>query len=163
MTLVNAAPYYQFNNEGMWDFFGIPISAIDEARDDANDLYGLLDSRVTTKAHFCLVEILLDPARLQYRLLTLVSTGLGNYKPIFTINPEDSYWEQLQALQAGFERDWAEVGHRGNPPVLYGLQRLDYGTMTWNSDEVPDIQKTICTKIPYQPPRSQKQHRISAD
>ena len=135
-TLMSAAPYYEFDNEGMWDFFGMPTSIIDE---DANDPYGLLGSQVTTKAHSRLVEILLEPARLQYRLLTLVSTGLDTYKPIFTTNPEDSYWGQLQALQAAFERDWTEAGHRGTPPVLYGLKRLDYGSITWNSDQVPTL------------------------
>ena len=38
----------------------------------------------------CIVDFLLEPARLQYRLTTLVDTGNEDYRPIFRTNPSDN-------------------------------------------------------------------------
>ena len=138
-TLEHAAPKYAFNNPRMEEFFGSQAYLGDEAflLPDANDPYGLLSSPTVTAAQTCLVDFLLEPARMQYRQLTLVWNKYGEYDPIFTTNPNDSYWQQLRALQSAFEQHWAEVGRTGHPPVLYGLLKLDYDSMTWNMDDVP--------------------------
>ena len=138
-TLEHAAPRYAFNNPRTEEFFGSPAYLGDEAflLPDANDPYGLLSSPTVTAAQTCLVDFLLEPARMQYRQLTLVWNEFGEYDPIFTTNPKDSYWQQLRTLQSAFEQHWAEVRRTGHPPVLYGLLKLDYDTMTWNVDEVP--------------------------
>ena len=139
LTMEHAAPFYDFNNPRMEEFFGSPSYYNDESflDPDANDPYGLLSSPTVSDAQECLVEFLLEPTRLQYRALTLVNTGSRVYKPIFITNPSDSYWQQLQSLQTGFEQHWAEIGRTAPPPILYGLLKLEYGSMTWNSDSTP--------------------------
>ena len=133
-SLESAAPRYNFKPQGMWEFFGGETSRGSRAF-NANDPYGLLGSRSSTEAHLCLADFLLEPARIQYRMATLVENGM--HKPILITHPYESYWEQLQALQSGFERDWAELERTGQPPVLHGLVKLEDGSMTWNSDQVP--------------------------
>ena len=135
--LPNAAPRYDFETQGMREFFGDGTSLGRRAITDANDPYGLLGSRVSTKAQVCLADFLLEPARMQYLKWTLAE--YGKHKPIFTTNPDESYWDQHRALQNGFLRDWAELGRTSTrqPPVLHGLLKLEHGSMTWNSDRVP--------------------------
>ena len=139
LRLEHAAPFYQFENSRMEKFFGSPPYFEDESflYINSNDPYGLLSSPTITEAQKCLVDFLLEPARTQYRALTLVDTGSDDYEPIFITNPSRSYWEQLRALQRGFEQHWAEVGKAGHPPLLFGLLKLEYDSMTWNSDAVP--------------------------
>ena len=129
--LPNAAPQYEFKTQGMRDFFGDLPSP---RHRDANDPYGLLGSRGSTEAHFCLADFLLEPARMQYQWFL---TANGMHKTIVETNPHESYWEQLQALQNGFERDWVELRRTEKPAILYGLLKLDHDSMTWNSDHVP--------------------------
>ena len=139
--LESAAPQYEFGTQRIWEFFGGQKSLARGAVQDANDPYGLLGDRVSSEAQLCLADFLLEPARMQYRIGTLAENGI--HKPIFTKNPDESYWEQLQALQSGFRRDWAELGRTGQPPVLHGLVKLDYASMTWNSDKVPILNLVV--------------------
>ena len=132
--LPNAAPQYDFVAQGMREFFGDGTSLGRRAITDANDPYELLGSRVSTKAQVCLADFLLEPARMRYLKWNLLN--YGKYKPIFTTNPDESYWDQLRALQSGFQRDWAELG-RTSQAVPPGLLKLEHGSMTWNSDRVP--------------------------
>ena len=83
--LQNAAPQYEFKTQGMREFFGGPSSPRRRATEDANDPYGLLGSRVSTEARLYLTDFLLEPARMQYRLGTLVENGI--HKPILITNP----------------------------------------------------------------------------
>ena len=131
----SAAPYYKFKTKGMWEVFGGQKPLGRRASQDTNDPYGLLGSPISSEAQLCLADFLLEPARMQYRMGTLADNGM--HKPILITNPEESYWDQLQALQSGFQRDWAALGRTGQPPVLHGLVKLEYGSMTWNSDQVP--------------------------
>ena len=135
----HAAPAYPFDNARMGEFFGSQAYYHDKSflLPDPNDPYGILSSPTVTAAQTCIVDFLLEPARLQYRMSTLVDDGFGNYKPIFMTNPYDSYWQQLQTLQNAFEQHRAEVGRDGPPPVLYGLLKLTYDTMIWNTNDVP--------------------------
>ena len=133
--LPNAAPQYYFNTQGMRELFGGGAAPRRRVIEDAKDPYRLLGSRPSTEAQMCLADFLLEPARMQYQMATLV--GHGIYKPIFVTDSDESYWEQLHALQSGFEKDWAELGRTGKPPVLHGLMKLDYDSMTWNSDQIP--------------------------
>lgn len=104
-----------------------------------NDPYGLLSSPTITAAQTCIVDFLLEPARLQYREATLVGEGSGECRPIVMTNPSDSYWQQLQTLQSAFEQHWTELGRGEHPPVLHGLLKLDYDTLTWNTNEAPAL------------------------
>ena len=133
--LHNAAPRYDFKAQGMRDFFGGPKLPRQRSNENTNDPYELLGSRGSTEAQLCLVSFLLEPARLQYWMATFTENGM--HRPIFMTNPNESYWEQLYALQSEFERDWVELGRTGKPPILYGLLKLNYDSMTWNSDQVP--------------------------
>lgn len=138
-TLDHAAPVYPFDNARMEEFFGSQAYYMDEEflHPDPNDPYGLLSSPTITAAQTCIVDFLLEPARMQYRMATLFDDGSGEYPPIFMTNPNESYWEQLQTLQSAFKQCWAEVGRVGHPPLLCGLLKLDYNTMTWNVNDVP--------------------------
>ena len=160
--LQNAAPQYYFNTQGMREFFGGRASPRRRAIEDAKDPYGLLGSPVSTEAQICLADFLLEPARMQYQRWTLVRKGM--HKPIFITDPNESYWGQLEALQSGFEKDWAELGRTGKPPVLHGLMKLDYDSMTWNSDQIPILNLVLqsidsCTKTfaAWQRQQAQKQ------
>ena len=137
--LDNAAPNYPFETPGMKEFFGGQMKSGGNGLADSNDPYGLLGSPTVTEAQSCLVDFLLEPARMQYTRLTLVNDGSGRYKPIFTTNPRESYWRQLQALQSAFGRTFREINPEdpGNPPELFGVLRLDHSSMVWNSDRVP--------------------------
>ena len=137
----HAAPAHQFDNPRMEEFFGSQAHYHDEAliSTDPNDPYGILSSPTVTAAQTCVVDALLEPARMQYRISTLVDDGSGAYRPIFTTNPNKSYWEQLQTLQSAFEQHWAEVGHGGRPAMLYGLLKVDYDSMTWNTMDIPNL------------------------
>ena len=132
--LESAAPQYDFKNQGIWEFFGGRTSFDRRAVEDANDPHGLLGSRVSTEAQLYLTDFLLEPARMQYRMGTLADNGM--HKPILITNPNESYWEQLQALQSGFQRDWAEMGRTGHPLVMHGLLKLDYTTTTLKSTNI---------------------------
>ncbi|CAD6563742.1 MAG: hypothetical protein ASARMPREDX12_000042 [Alectoria sarmentosa] len=162
----HAAPAYPFDNARMGEFFGSQAYYHDRSflLPDPNDPYGILSSPTVTAAQTCIVDFLLEPARLQYRMSTLVDDGSGNYKPIFMTNPYDSYWQQLQTLQNAFEQHWAEVGRDGPPPVLYGLLKLTYDTMTWNTNDVPilalvrqSIDSTTKTFIHWQRRQAERQ------
>lgn len=136
--LDNAAPNYPFEIPGMKKFFGGQIKAGSNGLANPNDPYGLLGSPTVTEAQTCLVDFLLEPARMQYRKLTLMDDGSGRYKPIFSTNPQESYWRQLQALQSAFDKTFREIHgeYPGGPPELFGLLRLDHSSMVWNSDQV---------------------------
>ena len=82
---------------------------------------------------------LVEPARLQYRKAIMVLGRFGAWQPIFTTNPNKSYWQQLETLQNAFEQHWTEVGHGGRPPTLYGLLKVDYDSMTWNAMDIPNL------------------------
>ena len=101
--------------------FGSPECYGDESflLQDGNDPYGLLGSATVNEAHKCLIDFLLEPARLQYRAFTLVDDGSEAHKPIVLTNPNDSYWQQFQRLQRAFEQHWAEVRRKGSraPPL----------------------------------------------
>ena len=146
-TLDHAAPVYPFNHPRMEEFFGSPEYYGDNSflLQNDKDPYGLLGSQIFNEAHKCLIEFLLEPARLQYRAFTLANNGSQAYKPIFLSNPIHSYWQQLQRLQRAFEQDWAELGHEVPPPVLSGLLKLDYQSMTWNTSEVPVLALVLQT------------------
>lgn len=137
--LNNAAPNYPFEIPGMKEFFGGEMNSGGNGLADPNDPYGLLGSPTVTEAQSCLIDFLLEPARMQYRVLTLVDDGSGRYKPIFRTNPQESYWQQLQALQSNFDKTFLDiyVQSRGTPPELFGLLRLDSSGMIWNSHQVP--------------------------
>ena len=141
LRMEHGAPFYYFGNPRMEEYFGSPAYIADSSLllNNPNDPRGLLSSPTVTEAQRCLTDFLLEPARTQYRALTLVNTGSRDYKPIVITNLKGSYWEQLRALQRGFEQHWAEVGNVGPPPVLYGLLKLEYDSMTWNSDAVPAL------------------------
>ena len=115
----------------MWEFFGGQKPLGRRANQDTNDPYGLLGSRISSEAQLCLADFLLEPARMQYRMGTLADNGM--HKPILTTDPDESYWDQLQALQSGFQRDWAALGRTGQPLVLHSLLKLDYTTTTRKS------------------------------
>ena len=134
-----AAPSYQFDDPWMEEFFGIPAYSSDASSrlQDPNDPYGLLRRPTVTEAQRCLVDFLLEPTRLQYQGLTLMHAGSRVDKPNFTTNPNESYWQQLRALQSAFEQDLAEVGYAAPPPVLFGLLQLEYDSMTWNAAGLP--------------------------
>lgn len=104
-TLQSAPPSYQFNNQRMDAFFGNPACypADTFTLPDVHDRYGLLNSPSITEAQTCLVDFLLEPARMQYPLLTLDEDRSDKYRPIFATNPNDSYWQQLQMLQSAFD------------------------------------------------------------
>ena len=138
-TSPHAAPTYSFDNARMEQFFGSQSYPSNPAllNSDPNDPYGILGSPTVTAAQTCIVDFLLEPARMQYRRTILVGDGFGGYQSVFMTNPNDSYWKQLQMLQSAFEQHWEDVGFAGHPPVLLGLLKLDYGTMTWNTNEVP--------------------------
>lgn len=138
-TLPHGAPTYSFDNAGMEQFFGSQSRLSDPAllHSDSNDPYGVLGSPTVTAAQTCIVDFLLEPARMQYRRAILVGDGFGGYQPVFTTNPNDSYWKQLEMLQSAFEQHWEDVRFAGHPPKLCGLLKLDYGTMTWNTNELP--------------------------
>ena len=125
--LESATSHYDFKTEGMMEFFGGRKSLARRAIQDTNDPHGLLGSRINTEAQLYLTDFLLEPARMQYRMETLVNDGM--HKSIFKTNPGESYWDQLEALQIAFQRDWAEMGRTGHPLLLYGLLKLDYNTM----------------------------------
>ena len=82
--LRNAAPRYDFKAQGMREFFGGPTSPGRRPTEDSNDPCGLLGSRVSTEAQLYLTDFLLEPARLQYRVGTLVEKGM--HKPILMTN-----------------------------------------------------------------------------
>ena len=138
-TLPLGAPTYSFDNARMEQFLGSKSYFYDPAlvHPGPSDPYGILGSPTVTAAQTCIVDFLLEPARMQYRRAVLVGDGLGGYQPVFTTNSNDSYWKQLQMLQSAFEQHWEDVGLAGHPPVLCGLLKLDYGTMEWNINEVP--------------------------
>ena len=140
-TTDHAAPVYQFDNARMEEFFGSQAYYHDNALllQNPNDPYGLLSSPTITAAQTCIVDFLLEPARLQYREATLVDEGSGECRPIVMTNPSDSYWQQLQTLQSAFEQHWTELGRGEHPPVLHGLLKLDYDTLTWNTNEAPAL------------------------
>ncbi len=146
-TLDHAAPFYQFNNPRMEEFFGSPEYYSDDSflLQNDKDPYGLLGGAIVNEVYKCLVNFLLEPARLQYRVFTLTDDGSETYQPIVLTNPEDSYWQQYQTLQRAFEQDWADLGREGSPPVLYGLLKLDFGSMTWNTSEVPVLALVLQT------------------
>ena len=130
----SAIPKYEFETQGMWEFFEGRTSFDRRAVQDVNDPHGLLGSRVSTEAQLYLTDFLLEPARMQYRMGTLADNGM--HKPILTTNPDESYWEQLRALQSGFQRDWAELGRTGNLLILHDLLKLDYTTTTLKSTNI---------------------------
>ena len=143
-TLDHAAPAYQFDNPRMEAFFGSPVHDHETILlPDADDPYGVLSSPNVSAAQRCIVDFLLEPARTQYRATTLVNNGSGEYSSIYPTNPKESYWQQLQALQSAFERCWMNVGWSGYPPLLCGLVRLDYNTMTWNVHDLPVLQRVL--------------------
>lgn len=137
--LDNTAPNYPFEIPGMKEFFGGQMKSGGDGLADPNDPYGLLGSPTVTEAQPCLVDFLLEPARMQYRMLTLVDDGSGVYRPIFITNPQESYWRQLEALQSAFEETFRDIHaeHAGDPPELFGLLRLDQYNMVWNGIQVP--------------------------
>ena len=137
----HAAPAYQFDNPRMEVFFGSQAHCHNESllSTDPNDPYGILSSPTVTAAQTCVVDVLLEPARLQYRKAIMVVGRFGAWQPIFTTNPNKNYWQQLETLQNAFEQHWTEVGHGGRPPTLYGLLKVDYDSMTWNAMDIPNL------------------------
>ena len=137
--LDSAAPSYRFDSPMMEKFFGSWAQQGHLTSQNLSDPYGLLGNPPDDEAQKCLIDFLLEPARSHYRASTLVDDGSEEYRPIFLTDPNGSYWEQLQELQNAFERHWAEVGRMGPPPILHGLLKLDYDSMTWNSHDVPAL------------------------
>ena len=138
-TFDHAAPKYPFDNPRMEEFLGSPAYFGDAEilLPDTNDPYSLLGSPTVTPAQTCLVDFLLEPARMQYRRSTLVNDGSETYRPIFITNPTHSYWQQFQTLQSAFEQHLVDIGHIGQPPVLCGLLGMNYDSVTRNIFDVP--------------------------
>lgn len=65
--------------------------------------------------------------------------GKWHAQTTFTTNPDESYWNQLQALQSAFQRDWQALGRTEQQPILHGLLKLENDSMTWNSNKVPTL------------------------
>ena len=133
-ALKNAAPRHHFEDPRMLEFFGGRGDR--DAHADVNDPYGLLSSPTMSVEQRCLVDFLLEPARMQYLRLTLAHDGSDH---VFTTSSEESYSYQFSELQSAFEEHWTNIGKLGNAPMLPAVIKLDIHSMTWNTEAIPAL------------------------
>ena len=103
------------------------------------DPYGLLHDRPASNAHKTILEYLLEPTLDQF------FDNFGVLHPALITNKDESYEEQVRALQQQAETIWDEeqheVGQQQSRVVLCHVEHVDHEVIKWSSDFFPTMRK----------------------